>query len=243
MLASPLVHLLPFVEQGALYDTITTNQWLGRHSTDTTKPAFDWNNYSPAEPIKSAKINYFVCPSGNKGDNANGGTPFTSSYIGVAGAAAAITTTATTPETPHVLAHAQNGAIKIGKVSTMALKDGTSNTIVYGEISRLDAHIGIRFWFGGASLNATRSAGAKVISANTGDLKILNSHISASDKNPWKGANGNIAGLAGSWGSNHPGLVVFGLGDGSVRGISDSTSDDVMFKLAHSSDGNAVALP
>jgi prepilin-type N-terminal cleavage/methylation domain-containing protein len=247
-LPGPLVHLLPYVEQTALYDTITTNKWFGRQAApNTNQPLFNWFHFSPTEPIKSAKINYFICPSGNKGDNFWNATPLTGNYIAVAGAAADFTSGTAAFSTP-TGTHAKTGAIKIAKASTMALKDGTSNTIVFGESSRVvgegnSAHNGVGFWFTGAKTKdgaGTGGAGAKVISTSTGNGKILNSTVSASDKSPWIGSIDN---LIGPWGSNHPGLVVFGLGDGSVRGVSDSTSDDVMAKLAHSSDGYAVALP
>jgi hypothetical protein len=48
---------------------------------------------------------------------------------------------------------------------------------------------------------------------------------------------------AGSWGSNHTSVVVFGLGDGSVRGISDSVGNNVICNLAAANDGVAVTLP
>jgi hypothetical protein len=48
---------------------------------------------------------------------------------------------------------------------------------------------------------------------------------------------------AGSWGSNHTSVVVFGLGDGSVRGISDTVANNIICNLAASGDGVAVTLP
>ncbi|MDR3233950.1 MAG: DUF1559 domain-containing protein [Planctomycetaceae bacterium] len=78
-----------------------------------------------------------------------------------------------------------------------------------------------------------------VLTANVGS-KILNGGKSnvALEK-----AKFQTASNAGSWGSNHTSVVVFGLGDGSVRGISDSVGNNVICNLAAANDGVAVTLP
>ncbi|MDR3182728.1 MAG: DUF1559 domain-containing protein [Planctomycetaceae bacterium] len=48
---------------------------------------------------------------------------------------------------------------------------------------------------------------------------------------------------AGSFGSQHPAVAVFGLGDGSVRGITDSIGDNIICNFAAVGDGVAVSLP
>jgi len=44
----------------------------------------------------------------------------------------------------------------------------------------------------------------------------------------------------GSW---HPGICPFLIGDGSVRSVSHTTPVDIMFALGHVSDGQSVSLP
>jgi len=46
-----------------------------------------------------------------------------------------------------------------------------------------------------------------------------------------------------SFGSAHPGLAQFAIGDGSVHALSCTTADQVMYCLADVSDGGAVSVP
>ncbi|GHT15207.1 hypothetical protein FACS1894170_12710 [Planctomycetales bacterium] len=48
---------------------------------------------------------------------------------------------------------------------------------------------------------------------------------------------------AGSWGSRHPSIAVFALGDGSCRTVSDSTDHNVLERFADCIDGAPVRLP
>jgi hypothetical protein len=59
----------------------------------------------------------------------------------------------------------------------------------------------------------------------------------------WSGSPYKVSSNAGSWGSNHTSVAVFGLGDGSVRGITDSIQNSVICNLAAANDGVAVTLP
>ena len=45
------------------------------------------------------------------------------------------------------------------------------------------------------------------------------------------------------FGSSHPGVVQFCMGDGAVRGISQNTPLNILIPLAHVNDGNSVSLP
>jgi hypothetical protein len=44
-------------------------------------------------------------------------------------------------------------------------------------------------------------------------------------------------------GSSHPGIVNFVLGDGSVRNLSVTTSQQVLTNLTQANDGNPTTLP
>ena len=55
--------------------------------------------------------------------------------------------------------------------------------------------------------------------------------------------DGRILHTSYGFGSGHPGVVNFALGDGSVRGISVSTHPKILADLGNVSSGNAVSLP
>jgi hypothetical protein len=57
-----------------------------------------------------------------------------------------------------------------------------------------------------------------------------------------KGANARPTDRVG-FGSWHPSICHFLLADGSVRGVSITTSSDIMRRLGRAGDGQAVALP
>jgi hypothetical protein len=46
-----------------------------------------------------------------------------------------------------------------------------------------------------------------------------------------------------NFGGSHAGIANFLLGDGSVRGISATTSRDLLHYLGNVNDGNAVSIP
>jgi hypothetical protein len=46
-----------------------------------------------------------------------------------------------------------------------------------------------------------------------------------------------------AFGSAHPGISQFVLGDGAVRSISNSTARSIMLALAHVNSGQSVSLP
>jgi type II secretory pathway pseudopilin PulG len=46
-----------------------------------------------------------------------------------------------------------------------------------------------------------------------------------------------------SFGSNHPGIVNFLVGDGSVRSVSSTTSNEILRYLGDARDGNSVSIP
>jgi hypothetical protein len=264
--------------------------------------------------IRSAKINYFICPSGNHAGAKT--TPFVSSYVGVAGGtnftaakyAAAITPSfgngaSVSATTVPTLANVQtltkdangnvtaagynfakvsleNGVFPAGKAGTLKMADGTSNTVVFGEISWkagardgslnpwTNASTQLGAWYQGAvithaaaSSTATnyQSYYAKVVTpydynkytetwADTGSAVGSHKILNGGKGNQLVGATKvdtifTRASNAGSWGSNHTSVVIFGLGDGSVRGVSDSVANDVICNFAAAGDGVAVTLP
>jgi prepilin-type N-terminal cleavage/methylation domain-containing protein len=55
--------------------------------------------------------------------------------------------------------------------------------------------------------------------------------------------NNNINFEQATFGGIHPGVGMFAFGDGSVRGVSSSTSYDIVYYLGKVNDGQAVSLP
>ncbi|GHT41447.1 hypothetical protein FACS189443_3230 [Planctomycetales bacterium] len=332
--AGILVHLLPFVEQTSIYQSFDfvdvindgsgvvatgnvvinatpTSDGYGRFGMKILRPATGTSNVVPTE-ITSAKIPYYVCPSGNN-SNKKSNTNFTASYVGVGGSGATpgnLTGDFTVP-----LVADFTGALPAGKAGTLKMPDGTSNTIVIGEISRKGArndraymesatvlpgngNLGAWYWGSAGWLNSDTNLTAAPTSTTpvaalpsvavwgvkllyltpVGDGKLLNRKIGTAtesgtastsfDKTPWDSQLLNTGFVAavpesspgagdekdaipgvtsrhfalGSWGSNHTGTVVFGLGDGSVRGVSTATTDDILFRMANIRDGKAVSL-
>jgi hypothetical protein len=273
--------------------------------------------------ITNAKINYFTCPSGNHTGAKT--APFVASYVGIAGGtnfgadglvpsqtlsygqtASAIYLNSTGASGGAAVAaplpvnfqtaSLTNGVFPAGKAGTLKMADGTSNTIVFGEISwaagAVDASVNawsaattatqLGAWYQGAVIaHAATSSTAtlyqsyytkvvtpfdliKVTASGTTASATFAANTASATQSlaPHKVLNGgkskttNVgsgtvkqylsferASNAGSWGSNHTSVVVFGLGDGSVRGVSDSVGNNIICNLAAANDGVAVTLP
>jgi prepilin-type N-terminal cleavage/methylation domain-containing protein len=322
--ASVLVSILPYVEQQSIYEkfdfkatsaaevgiptyTDTTAKavinigWgIKQYEADATRTAAQSN--ADIGAIRTAKINYFLCPSGNHAGAKS--SPFVSSYVGVAGgtnytAADLVVqqtlygnSSTTTAANAFTAAGVVEGAVTAadknwyagsisgpgvgvfppGKAGTLKMADGTSNTIAFGEISWAagaadEKHDGtwttqLGAWYKGAVIHHTTATANVIdvyqsyytkvvtpfdstkfggaITAGATLPKILNGGKAGvqADKDRYKSASN-----AGSWGSNHTSVVVFGLGDGSVRGISDSIDKKVICNFAAAGDGVAVTLP
>jgi hypothetical protein len=272
------------------------------------------------DTISGAKINYFICPSGNNSASKSGPGGFVASYVGIGGGTpfkangtapngndtlypvgGSLTVTATTGTAPNTKVTTtttaasfadvtlQNGALLVGKRGKLNAPDGTSNTIVFGEIGWNversttegpgDATGQLGAWYQGSAISddAVTSYYSKVVTLfdtvkgadreiaviagvidpdNTGGTgsKIITtkrehgelSWDETDDQGKVTTAKGTVyksASNAGSFGSQHPAVAVFGLGDGSVRGITDSIGDNIICNFAVVDDGVAVSLP
>lgn len=74
----------------------------------------------------------------------------------------------------------------------------------------------------------------------------INGPTGGSDSCTIGGANstGNSMNGGYDFGSSHPGVCVFLIGDGSVRPVSNTTPKrDILARLVHVSDGEPVSLP
>ena len=105
------------------------------------------------------------------------------------------------------------------------IKDGTSNTIMTGEMQRLDA-----------STDATSSQDGWAL----GGVATLFSTANAVDGGAAGGLNNNFFQSAGS---DHAGGAHFGIADGSVQFISENVDSNLFDRLGSMADGRPESLP
>jgi hypothetical protein len=279
---SVFTRLLPYVEQQALYQKFNFGVKYGDGVNVATDTAAGTNALED-----NPSVSYLRCPS-NNANNTFDGTSATN-YVGIAGgtttttAAAnhagripnytvkftALSSTNVTGEVGANYAPAgsyiQNGALPFGTSKSFgSLSDGTSNIVVFGEVTwagAQDAVSGITAsphinanWARGTEASTNSETTALVTSYN---VKIISSvdaikGASATVANkPLNGGRTNDANVkklyqtqsnVGSFGSNHTGTVIFGLGDGSVRGISDTVDNFIIERAANVNDGASITF-
>jgi prepilin-type N-terminal cleavage/methylation domain-containing protein len=286
---SVFTRLLPYVEQSALYAKF--NFGLPYGTAPNTNAANSGNNALEGNP----SINYFKCPS-NSGTEAPDGVSATN-YVGIAaGTATKVAATshagragnanyevkpsgavntlaAETTANRYAASYVSNGVITFDSTTTFGtLADGTSNVIVFGELTWAGVQEGGKHvetnWAQGTKVNYTAAvpgdpddpddAGTPAAtSVNLHNVKVVSSvdaiklaSASAGNKVINGGKSSTTAtkvafqnkSNVGSFGSNHTGSAVFGLGDGSVRVISDTIDNLIIERAAHASDGASVTF-
>jgi len=224
------VYILPNIEQGNLY-----NQFSFASGPFNGPP----NNEGPKKNLYALnRIPTFLCPSStaeqmltnppnssNAGDLVGGTPPYTTHYYGVMGPKG------TNPSTtqPYPLdasgqathgGFAQQGVLgRDSKIKLTDLKDGTSNTLMVGEMSWIDPVNGARFrsWVRGCDAAPVCSGCKNVaLAINTLSTALFNDM---------------------AFGSQHQGGANFCMGDGSVRFIPDGINLGVYLSLASRSGG------
>jgi prepilin-type processing-associated H-X9-DG protein len=207
------VFILPYMEQQQLFDlaVLTTNYDVAPNTTNLT----------------NVLVPPYQCPSGSVTETPSGVTPTgkVAHYFGVMGPRG---TNPTTNATYANISGASHGAVAtqgiLGintKTRMVDVTDGTSNTLLVGEISYKDANC-YRVWTRGWDGNASGTA---------------KNVVNAINAVPYNGSN-NFNDV--SFGSQHGGGCNFVLADGSVRFVSQTISTSVYLSAA-SKDGNEVA--
>jgi hypothetical protein len=244
---SVLVRILPYIEQGPLYNKFTFNAAYG---TDVNAKGTD----GVGGPFESAvTIKYFVCPSNSKSGHVNDDNVTTTltNYVGISGgtstnatgdknyksiptgdATKALTDYQHDKDNPEYI---NNGVLRFDDNTTFAtMSDGTSNVFVFGEVTWPQADTTYlapeSTWARGGTITGTgvKSYNVKTVSTMVG--KAINSKYATASN-------------LGSIGSSHTGGVsMFGLGDGSVRAINDTTDGAVLERAANASDGLSVSF-
>jgi hypothetical protein len=245
------VPLLDFIEQSGLR-TQTQGQ---THQTIGTAIA----------NLKDIVVPVYLCPSGNTvlactGNTANHDKP-TSHYFGIAGAAGTQDAAGTdyfrydytSIKAGYGLA-GDNGVIRRHRgVELAEIIDGTSNTLGVGEIS-WDRYREYNSWYlagdgRGALLYSTKSIGRKW-KFNT--YKNLDTEPTITDdslktqgdpERVDQDFDKTVGYCYGPFGSNHPGGLIMGLCDGSIRFVSETITDQIRVDYASCDDGRTASLP
>jgi prepilin-type N-terminal cleavage/methylation domain-containing protein len=209
------VRMLQFIEQGNLYDQANWNV------------NFDVAPYSTIfNPIP---IKAFLCPSGPVDEAPSAPLGKTAHYYGVMGPKGQVTG-ASSGTNYQEISGATHGSLAVqgclfvnSRVRLADITDGTSNTLVVGEISWAKANC-YRPWTRGWDGNAMASC------------KNVINPINQVAYGP---SNFNEV----SFGSQHPGGCNFSKGDGSVSFIAQTVDMPTYRALASRNGGESVEMP
>ena len=237
----------PYLEQTAVYEL------------------FDWNlNYNEANTNAKAsqsRVDAFLCPSCSTLYSAGSGETdwYTSHYYGNGGATGLkpdsetvkygqITTRSTSGEI------SDNGLLTVGYHRNFAFaSDGTSNTVLYFESSWND-YKGYRGWPRGSYI-VNKGSGYQTPNNgywNTCSIKsfatkfYINAGIQAASRGDTSTTSGtgrfSPFKVVGIWSSHHPGGLNVSMADGSVRFLSETTSDNVLLSIASANGSEQYSL-
>jgi prepilin-type N-terminal cleavage/methylation domain-containing protein/prepilin-type processing-associated H-X9-DG protein len=233
------VYVLPFIEQDNLYKQMN---FANGDYTMTGK-----NN-----PHGLTKVATYLCPSSptekmllGAPNNVNtpdlvpantGQPPYTTHYYGLNGPRGTNPATGQAYRNHSTATHegvpvaAQGMFQPIEKITLPGIPDGTSNTIMIGEMSWVSPQYGSRFrtWLRGGGLTGTNAS--FVVSARN-VVNPINSGLRAPLLAPYNDM---------PMGSMHTGGANFGLGDGSVRFIRESIDLNTYRSLASRDGGEVV---
>jgi hypothetical protein len=201
------VYILPQMEQKNIYDNMSLTA-----------------NYdaSPNSTYRTQNISAFLCPSGTQVTANSPTTDATVHYYGNLGPRGTNPVTAAaytpTPGTASHGAYSKNGPLGINtKNGFRDFTDGTSNTIMVGEISWKNANC-YRAWTRGWDGNASSSA-KNVVNAINAQAYTSNNFNDV------------------SFGSEHPGGAQFLMGDGSIHFINENVSMPIYYSTASMNGG------
>ena len=236
------VFILPFIEQDALYRqfSFATGSYCGAGGTGPNKNIFAINDPMPMFLCPASPVTQMLTAapnSPNTPEMVGTAVPYTTHYYGVIGAKG------TNPVNgqaypwinngPHG-GFATSGIFMVDTVSTSTspgpdigyaisdVFDGTSNTLLVGEMSWTNNVTGTRYrsWVRGCDAQPVCSGSRNVASSiNAPSIALFN----------------DIA-----FGSQHPGGANFCFGDGSVRFLSDNIYLSTYLSLASRNGGEVL---
>lgn len=236
-LYSWMFYILPYVEQGKIFDSVDPK---------LTSAAWPWWLKGPnGKPVVSTSLSVFLCPSD---PNAAIGWPepgttniaALSSYMGCIGTHSFGLTPTTNFPDPRggnfINAIGQDGMLYVNsKINFRDVKDGTSNTVFFGERSSPDDKEygwSIAGWGGdGFGWGVGDVVLGMEERAKGGGVNTAPSYFKL-------GKSNNFADLFHFW-SNHSGGAHFGMVDGAVRFVSYEINGKVLRGLSTRAAGEA----
>jgi prepilin-type N-terminal cleavage/methylation domain-containing protein len=265
--ASFWVFILPFLEQQNTQDVFINGRNASANTAIGNSMLTNWTNMNGTEQDAVASVPDFYCPSRrttgrvvtshNSANGPVGDYAVVFIFNAAPGAAPNNWWNHYDPcNNGHVTA--QKGAIKVGTVDCSLavggpreqswkvrsgfrdVTDGLSNTALIGEKHVPQGALGI--CCRGRASNVAQDDGSWAYDdANWkeyGVARLLELRFGngASDNNT---ASDTVSGF-GSW---HPGICQFLLGDGSVRGVSLNVTPALKHYLGHAADGQVISLP
>jgi len=216
-----VVHLLPYLEQTNLYELLPRDA------------SGNLNITTSDEPLCVNRIDALLCPSGTVEFSTYAGQEdrYTTHYYGVLGPKGENVQSGEDYEIDTL--GGQGGASLQGFIQWKKnlrfrdLTDGTSNTLAIGEMSWKDAGCHRPWARGGeVSSNGVHSASAKNV------FHAINAVGYTSAATNWNDA---------SFGSEHPGIAQFLMGDGSVRSVSETIAMPTYRAMASRNGGETVS--
>jgi len=219
-----LVMILPYIEQAPLYNQFN----------------FKATNFGTNVALSRNLIPGYMCPSGTKILETNNTTNYTTHYYGVMGPWSTITNAATGtayPMDPKASTFSDNsyggmpisGMLGCNRTTRMRdVSDGTSNTLMVGEIS-WNTPGGWRNWIRGCQTNGACAS-----------IKGIHYPINS---NRYEGGTpaSNFNDI--SFASSHTGGAHFLMGDGGVHFLSENMSMSVYAGMGSCNGSEIVATP
>jgi prepilin-type N-terminal cleavage/methylation domain-containing protein len=231
-----IAQVLPYMEDEKVRDLVDENhRWQDPEN----------------DKAESTPLPQFHCPStgtllGCYEDQPAGGTlliegsKLRAHYVGIMGAKGSCVAASTFPESTYTMIRcdanfpqtaggvASNGLMFAhSKVRSREVTDGTSKTMMIGELSWLEAG-GTRTWLVGLS--------------NAGSNHMYNSKNIAYPMRTYSSNSPNVTNDT-SLGSNHPGGAFVAMGDGSVHFVNEEISVKVLSIFASRSSGDSSNQP
>ncbi len=247
---SVFYYLLPYIEQGNVYDNMDARVMLNNRVTD------------PRLNRAATVLKMLICPSdqltGESERHTNGEYYGMTSYK-VNGGTRPIFATSSTNDGMFMCvgpAARKAAAAPFGKELRIAeVRDGLSNTILFGERLHQDDNFD-SFTAAGWNSGSTIKTWARWYPAG-GDVGLGNlvggAFAPINYRTPWRHGEPGAPGSQGSWfvfqdmrlsafGSAHPGGANFTMGDGSTRFISDELPQTVLALFCQRADGEVIPL-
>lgn len=254
-------YILPYMEQGNLYNLISTQVSAGNpklitragtHANTDGNGRLHIDDGAHGNNIKTILPGY-LCPSSalQKKDNNGFGA---SHYVGNAGTTTQMASFAWGCASGTVRGPQETGMLLFDNSNTETVtvsmgdcRDGTSNTFIVGEVGQSQNVYGSKnangnfpLWAGGNNDQGC-------------DSKWMGSHLRFADATYYinrPATTLNAAANSGDWhasdmcfGSMHTGGAQFAFVDGSVHFLQQTINTTTLFRLANRQDGQPVTLP